>query len=406
MACNSLLKYERGVYQNLYDPRNALLQPDFHLYHSSDTSFLYFRLDSDQLLYTRKNQAAPFKSEFSIKYNLYENFKTKVVLDSSTKVLHDLNQDENRHYIKGRIPIILNQEGFYVLEIITKDLNRNHTKKNLIEINFKNQFSKNNFLITDRNNKIKYTNFLSEKAWIGIESEKLNTENLFISYFETNFSMPAPPHSYGKKPFFNFKPDSIFSQPFTKVNHMSVEKFGVYFIQKDTSTKEGLPIFYFEDNFPFVKSNNALLQPLRYITSNSEFEKLKSSNSLKFDIDNWWLNNVGNKEKTKQVIKEYYSRVQFANKHFSSYIEGWKSDRGLIYIIYGPPMKITKNWYNEVWTYGGNNDYMNKTFTFDKIKNPLTENDFRLQRRIQYKPGWYKAVETWRKGMIYNGNNG
>ena len=187
MACNSLLKYERGVYQNLYDPRNALLQPDYHLYHTKDSSFLYFRLDSEQLLYSRKNQAAPFKSDFSIKYNVYENFKSKVVLDSSTVVLHDINQHKKRHYIKGKIPVNLLQKDFVVIEIIAKDLNRNHFKKDVIEINLKNQFSKNNFLITDRNNKVKYSNFINSKSWIGVKSGRLNTDNLFISYFRFNF---------------------------------------------------------------------------------------------------------------------------------------------------------------------------------------------------------------------------
>lgn len=37
---------------------------------------------------------------------------------------------------------------------------------------------------------------------------------------------------------------------------------------------------------------------------------------------------------------EHYRRIVYANEHFSAAIPGWKSDRGRIYILYGPPEEI------------------------------------------------------------------
>lgn len=37
---------------------------------------------------------------------------------------------------------------------------------------------------------------------------------------------------------------------------------------------------------------------------------------------------------------EHYRRIVYANEHFGSAIPGWKSDRGRIYIVYGPPDRI------------------------------------------------------------------
>jgi GWxTD domain-containing protein len=38
--------------------------------------------------------------------------------------------------------------------------------------------------------------------------------------------------------------------------------------------------------------------------------------------------------------EEHYRRIAYANEHFAAGIPGWKSDRGRIYIMYGPPDEI------------------------------------------------------------------
>jgi GWxTD domain-containing protein len=38
--------------------------------------------------------------------------------------------------------------------------------------------------------------------------------------------------------------------------------------------------------------------------------------------------------------EEHYRRIAFANEHFASDVPGWKTDRGRIYIVYGPPDSI------------------------------------------------------------------
>jgi GWxTD domain-containing protein len=35
--------------------------------------------------------------------------------------------------------------------------------------------------------------------------------------------------------------------------------------------------------------------------------------------------------------EEHYRRIQFANMHFSAGVDGWRTDRGLVYVLYGPP---------------------------------------------------------------------
>jgi GWxTD domain-containing protein len=37
---------------------------------------------------------------------------------------------------------------------------------------------------------------------------------------------------------------------------------------------------------------------------------------------------------------EYYRRIQYANEHFSAGVPGWRTDRGHMYIVWGPPDEI------------------------------------------------------------------
>jgi GWxTD domain-containing protein len=60
-----------------------------------------------------------------------------------------------------------------------------------------------------------------------------------------------------------------------------------------------------------------------------------------------------------EAYDEYYSRITFANQAYRTYTEGWLTDMGMVYIIYGQPLSITKSNRNldgriyEKWTYNG-----------------------------------------------------
>ena len=44
--------------------------------------------------------------------------------------------------------------------------------------------------------------------------------------------------------------------------------------------------------------------------------------------------------KKTSIKEEHYRRIAYANERFASGIPGWKTDRGRIYIVYGPPDEI------------------------------------------------------------------
>ena len=97
-------------------------------------------------------------------------------------------------------------------------------------------------------------------------------------------------------------------------------------------------------------------------------------------VDKYWLGKAASKERARSLIRTYYSRVELANKLFTCHLEGWKTDRGLISIIFGPPTYISNNRNSEVWSYGDDNNINSLKFIFDKKTNPFSSNDFVLKR--------------------------
>ena len=163
----------------------------------------------------------------------------------------------------------------------------------------------------------------------------------------------------------------------------------------------GFTLFNFHNDYPLLKSAEQLIPPLRYLTTKDEFDLLVSSINPKVAVDKYWLSNAISKERARTLIRVYYSRVEFANKLFSCHLEGWKTDRGMISIIFGTPSYTSLVRNSEVWIYGDENNIHSLKFVFDQKLNPFSSNDYVLSRNYSYKNPWYRAVESWRNGKVY-----
>ena len=169
----------------------------------------------------------------------------------------------------------------------------------------------------------------------------------------------------------------------------------------DTLSSQGFTLFNFHEGYPNLTNADQLISPLRYLTTKEEFSSLVSSSDSKLAVDQYWLSKASSKERARNLIRIYYSRVEFANKLFSCHLEGWKTDRGLISIIFGPPSYVTNNRNSETWIYGDENNMNSLKFIFENKMNPFTTNDFILKRNYAYKNPWYRAVDSWRNGKVY-----
>jgi GWxTD domain-containing protein len=159
-------------------------------------------------------------------------------------------------------------------------------------------------------------------------------------------------------------------------------------------------------NYPSIQSTRELARPLVYLMGEKQHEKLmkiNDSDSLKEAIDRFWLKEIGNMHKTRNVIEKYYNRVEEANKQFSNFKEGWKTDPGMIYILFGPPWYIYNRLNEMNWSYSYNRTDPKRNFDFYQ---PRFQSEFYpfehyiLQRHHSYFRVRYQQVQLWLSGFI------
>jgi GWxTD domain-containing protein len=81
-----------------------------------------------------------------------------------------------------------------------------------------------------------------------------------------------------------------------------------------------------------------------YIISPEErqaFLQLETNEEREQFIEQFWLRRSNNPDLPDNDFKEeHYRRIAYANEHFASGIPGWKTDRGRMYIMWGPADEV------------------------------------------------------------------
>jgi len=102
-----------------------------------------------------------------------------------------------------------------------------------------------------------------------------------------------------------------------------------------------------------------LNEDVSYIITGQErrdFLALKTdADRLQFVEKFWERRNPTPGAASNAFKEEHYRRLAYANEHFASSVPGWQTDRGRIYITYGPPDQIAvskrENVLQQAWRY-------------------------------------------------------
>jgi GWxTD domain-containing protein len=221
-------------------------------------------------------------------------------------------------------------------------------------------------------------------------------ETSIVSYYNDDFPAAVPPFSEGmSRVARSMIADSIFT---IQANTPFVfSERGLYLVQKDTSSTEGLA-FRIEDDYPRLSRIESLGDPLIYICTKQEFARLKEGKGDKKAFDKTIIGITGSPQRAKEFMRNYYKRVEWANTYFTSYKEGWKTDRGMIYILFGLPDELYRFSDREVWTY--KNQFLNATFEFVRSQTLFDPDNFVLVRDKKYQETWYEKIDLWRNSRF------
>ncbi|MEP2347759.1 MAG: GWxTD domain-containing protein, partial [Algoriphagus sp.] len=218
-------------------------------------------------------------------------------------------------------------------------------------------------------------------------------------YYPTTLEVPYPPME--TKPAAVPRELQVIDQgDFLENIPKSFDKIGYYFIQSDTTAATGMVLKTAHEAFPKVKDWDEMVDMVTYISTRKEHEDLKEAEDKKKALDMYWLGLTKNSDTAKDLIREYFRQVEFANLLFTDFKEGWKTDKGMIYIVMGPPQEVNFYLDREEWSYGGTNESSRIRFTFARVKNILSPHYYTLNRSRAYQPVWFKNISIWRSGKM------
>ena len=404
-SCNSskVTKVDRNL-SYTYNPTTSTLNPKFDVFHSKpNSSILTFKLFTAELLFNEANPENELRAEFQIDLKMYEVDSKgvgKTIVDSTLRK-YNINKENATGRFLTDIELKAQTNKLYLCEIYTTDLLRRTVTRDYIYVNKLNQHNYQNFRVIDGTNSLP----LFEPYVVGNKEFKIlypfAIDSLFVSYHKISQQLPRPVFFEEQAESYIGKTDSIWKVPNSEFFILRFEKEGLYYVQADTGVIDGLTLLNFGEGFPKVTSVDEMLGPLAYITTTNEYKSLLSQKNRKLAVDDFWLSKVDNIERARELIRIYYTRVYLANYYFSSYKEGWKTDRGMVYIIYGPPNSMESDSDYERWIYYKKNNKGPVTFAFKREGNEYSNQLFTLQRSESYNVSWRQSVNNWRNGDLF-----
>lgn len=323
-----------------------------------------------------------FTAKYSVSVSIYDSSKTTLIVEkmwNETVNVFDYNTTISRdNYNISKKSLDL-KPGSYLIKTILEDLDsRKETisENTIIVKDFTGNFSLSDILLIskigdEQNNNIVIPNIsrnipsYKDKIKIYFEADSKDTSDtkLTFEYKVTNVENKV---IHKVEEVRNIKPG--INQILYTMSEFPFE-LGAYVITvtiMDSQNKvlaitnktfysqsKGLPAI-------ILDIDKAIAQTV-YIATADELDymeegKTQSDRTKRF-IEFWKKKDPSPNNDENEVFDEYYRRVEYADKNFSNYIEGWRSDRGMVYIMIGPPNNIERHPFEydakpyEVWEY-------------------------------------------------------
>ncbi len=371
---------------------------------SPDRSRIYYKLRTQDILYKSGGTGGPFHASLRIAYESFDAYGGKLLLDSASTLIDDesLDPTEDRELI-GSMDLRRKQQGSFILKVMARDLNRDVESTVYIRVEKDGMGIRQYFMPVDPAHGLPLFTDHFKGGTIKVRCEVCAGQTLKGTHLTLRDALPVPVFTTSGSASGSSEVDSTFTIVVDDEGHftMDLDKHGTYHLLPDTALRAGYTMFSVDDAYPFVATSSDMLRPLRYITSNQEFERISNAANVRQAIEKFWIDAAGDRERAREAIRIYYGRVENANRHFTAEVEGWRTDRGLVHIIFGTPTSIYKTDAAETWIYGEENNLMSLNFTFDRRRTPYSDNDLVLQRDALLKGAWYRNVESWRNGRVY-----
>lgn len=392
---------------SLYNPSRLSLHPDYAVYHESDQfTVLYIRIYPSELRFNEANEEAEYRSLMSLNYQLIQlddPTREGAILDSATVTYKLRVQDEDKPAFFASLNIPVSSGGHYLLRLQATDLNRGSIGLEYLYVDKTNPFSAQNFkVISMYSGYPKFMNFFLPGEKFNVRYRDPEADSIHVEYFSLRSELPRPPITATGDYTISTTPDTSYVFPLVDTAYYDFQKEGMYLVRVDPEREEGLPLFNFGGSFPQVKSPRELMEPLFYLSTMAEYRDLRTEPNRKLAVDNFWLRMGNSVERSRELIRVFYNRVVYSNLYFTSNKEGWKTDQGMIFILFGPPNRIQMTGTGERWYYFARRRSKAVEFRFDRQPDAFYTQHLVWVKTTESQVYWNEAVRSWRNGKVYS----
>ena len=341
------------------------------------------------------NFSAPLDSlkkyllSYSLVNNIDENITTRIELKSLSSYFQFEDENGSQYGLKANV----GNAKYLILWLSDTVKNINYPYIKLLTRHFQSE----DILLQHLHlNAAIFQSYLPLNTNIRVTSMSKWRNSIQADFYDFHFKPAMPPMSQTKDSVTStFSIDKSFT--LTSNDSLLLSETGLYYFHLGES-QLGQSIIIRDKQYPKVSKIDKLVESLRYLATEEEYQKMITSFNKKTLFDEFWLNNTKSEPKARRAIKEYYKRIKEANLLFTTFKEGWKTDMGMIYILFGSPAKVFVKDDGIMWIYSKTFELPRVSFFFRHMNTAFTDQHFVLERSPEYQNLWFRTVDLWRSG--------
>jgi GWxTD domain-containing protein len=397
----------------VYNPLRSQAPPVYRIFHQSDNiTELSLKFFASNLNFSQANPEGRSQATMVLMYRLFDISAGRMPIDTAMTNLI-MPEEEGRNDYIFNIPLEAPAGSIYEVEIVVRDIVRNSRTQRYIRFDKRSRYNRYNFRIRGHfDYKEIFTPVLQENEFVNILFPNSQVDSLRIDYYPPMDRVPDKPYLLIPERETDMVPQQRVALPYSDTIPIMLPRRGIYHFRADSMETDGYTLFNFGEDYPIMNRPAAMIEPLIYLTDQIAVDTMLNHPRPKIALDNFWVSTTNNMEQARELIRIYYNRVLYANLYFTSYKEGWRTDRGMIYIIYGPPDKVYKTVDGERWGYqrprvksGWGIRYRVEEqllwFNFSLRENRFSNNHYTLLREESLTTLWEDAVRSWRNGVVF-----
>jgi len=355
-------------------------------------------------------------AKYTLKINVKNSQGEIVVSEKLERAISEKDyfvaQGGNADFDKSIIKVYLGQGNYLIEAIIIDEMSKLEQIKqreiNVIDFNNFN-FSLSGLLllssVEESNGKYKITPHISDNIgnltngfFIFFETynkeikydsidyvwEVYNTKDELIAYSDR---IRKPNNKQVNRNFLRIPPIKEMSTGSYKVSLIALQPIDIKeYTQESALAKTNRSISYIRTVAGNVMADlNLAIRQMRYITTRDEMELIQTapdeSEKQKRFEEFWKKIDPTPYSDRNEAFDDYYSKINFANQKFKAFQEGWLSDMGMVYVIFGSPASQERqSGYGdgkiyERWLYGNSREFIfvdNTGFGDFRLVRPVT----------------------------------